>query len=180
MRTCDRYCSSATTRTPAGVEITHRGVCTNVLQMVLSVGLDWDTASVSWLPLFHDMGLLMIMFPALFGAAWKTAGTYLVAIAPMALAQFTGACVSSALVVLERQDLALVREVVRSLLFGAGLAVAYLLEWDARRAVCIFGFTGTLAYGFYGWITWLAIRRHDADEHCRARSPGLRAQRRAK
>ena len=60
--------TSGSTRTPAGVEITHRGVCTNVLQMVLSVGLDWDTASVSWLPLFHDMGLLMIMFPAIFGA----------------------------------------------------------------------------------------------------------------
>ena len=53
---------------PAGVEITHRAVCTNVVQMVISVGLDFDIASVSWLPLFHDMGLLMIMFPAIFGA----------------------------------------------------------------------------------------------------------------
>lgn len=60
--------TSGSTRTPAGVEITHRAVCTNVVQMIISVGLDWDTASVSWLPLFHDMGLLMIMFPALFGA----------------------------------------------------------------------------------------------------------------
>ncbi|GAY15710.1 fatty acyl-AMP ligase [Mycobacterium sp. shizuoka-1] len=60
--------TSGSTRTPAGVEITHRAVCTNVVQMIISVGLDWDVASVSWLPLFHDMGLLMIMFPALFGA----------------------------------------------------------------------------------------------------------------
>ncbi|KRE28604.1 fatty-acid--CoA ligase [Mycobacterium sp. Soil538] len=59
--------TSGSTRTPAGVEITHRGACTNVVQMVESVGLDWDTRSVSWLPLFHDMGLLMIMFPALLG-----------------------------------------------------------------------------------------------------------------
>jgi len=59
--------TSGSTRSPAGVEITHRAVCTNVVQMVISVGLDWDTASVSWLPLFHDMGLLMIMFPAIFG-----------------------------------------------------------------------------------------------------------------
>ena len=50
------------------MEITHRAVCTNVVQMVISVGLDFDIASVSWLPLFHDMGLLMIMFPAIFGA----------------------------------------------------------------------------------------------------------------
>ena len=60
--------TSGSTRSPAGVEITHRAVCTNVVQMIISVGLDWDTASISWLPLFHDMGLLMIMFPALFGA----------------------------------------------------------------------------------------------------------------
>jgi acyl-CoA synthetase (AMP-forming)/AMP-acid ligase II len=59
--------TSGSTRVPAGVEITHRAVCTNVLQMILGVGLDWNTRSVSWLPLFHDMGLLMIMFPALCG-----------------------------------------------------------------------------------------------------------------
>jgi acyl-CoA synthetase (AMP-forming)/AMP-acid ligase II len=59
--------TSGSTRSPAGVEITHRSVCTNVLQMIISVGLDWNIRSVSWLPLFHDMGLLMIMFPALCG-----------------------------------------------------------------------------------------------------------------
>ncbi|WP_428351971.1 fatty acyl-AMP ligase [Mycolicibacterium sp.] len=59
--------TSGSTRNPAGVEITHRAACTNVVQMILSVGLDWNIRSVSWLPLFHDMGLLMIMFPALLG-----------------------------------------------------------------------------------------------------------------
>ncbi len=59
--------TSGSTRTPAGVQITHRSACTNVVQMILSVGLDPDINSVSWLPLFHDMGLLMIMFPALAG-----------------------------------------------------------------------------------------------------------------
>ncbi|ORW29311.1 fatty-acid--CoA ligase [Mycobacterium paraense] len=59
--------TSGSTRTPAGVEITHRGVVTNVVQMIDSVGLDWNIRSISWLPLFHDMGLLMIMFPALCG-----------------------------------------------------------------------------------------------------------------
>jgi O-antigen/teichoic acid export membrane protein len=102
------------------------------------------------------------LFPVVFGAAWKSAGVFLVAIAPMALAQFTGACVSHALVVLERQYLALVREGVRSVLFFSGLAAAWFLKWDAQRAVCLLGITGTLSYGFYGWITWYAIRRADA------------------
>ena len=59
--------TSGSTRTPAGVEISHRAVCTNVAQMILAGGLDTDIRSVSWLPLHHDMGLVMIMFPALCG-----------------------------------------------------------------------------------------------------------------
>lgn len=69
--------TSGSTRSPAGVKITHRSACTNVVQMILSVGLDPDINSVSWLPLFHDMGLLMIMFPAL-------AGGYLTLMSPVA------------------------------------------------------------------------------------------------
>ena len=69
--------TSGSTRTPAGVEITHRGVCTNILQMALGVGLDPSIRSVSWLPLYHDMGLLMIMFPAL-------SGGYLTLMSPLA------------------------------------------------------------------------------------------------
>ncbi len=59
--------TSGSTRTPVGVEITHRAIGTNVLQMVISTGMDWDIRSVSWLPLYHDMGLLMIVCVAIFG-----------------------------------------------------------------------------------------------------------------
>jgi acyl-CoA synthetase (AMP-forming)/AMP-acid ligase II len=60
--------TSGSTRTPAGVEITHRSVYTNAMQMILTGGLDVDVRTVSWLPLYHDMGLMMIMFTAFFGA----------------------------------------------------------------------------------------------------------------
>jgi acyl-CoA synthetase (AMP-forming)/AMP-acid ligase II len=60
--------TSGSTRTPAGVEITHRSVYTNATQMVLSGGLNVDVRTVSWLPLYHDMGLMMVMFTAFFGA----------------------------------------------------------------------------------------------------------------
>lgn len=59
--------TSGSTRVPTGVEISHRAVCTNVAQMIFAGGLDTDIRSVSWLPLHHDMGLVMIMFPALCG-----------------------------------------------------------------------------------------------------------------
>jgi acyl-CoA synthetase (AMP-forming)/AMP-acid ligase II len=60
--------TSGSTRSPAGVEITHRSVYTNAMQMVMTGGLDVDVRMVSWLPLYHDMGLMMIMFTAFFGA----------------------------------------------------------------------------------------------------------------
>ena len=56
------------TRPPVGVEVTHLAVGTNLLQMILSIDLlDRNTHGVSWLPLYHDMGLSMIGFPAVYG-----------------------------------------------------------------------------------------------------------------
>jgi fatty-acyl-CoA synthase len=60
--------TSGSTRPPAGIEITHRAVGVNLLQMILSIDLlDRNTHGVSWLPLYHDMGLSMIGFPAVYG-----------------------------------------------------------------------------------------------------------------
>lgn len=60
--------TSGSTRPPVGVEITHRAVGTNLVQMILSIDLlDRNTHGVSWLPLYHDMGLSMIGFPAVYG-----------------------------------------------------------------------------------------------------------------
>lgn len=60
--------TSGATRPPAGIEITHRAFCTNLVQMILSIDLlNRNTHGVSWLPLYHDMGLSMIGFPATYG-----------------------------------------------------------------------------------------------------------------
>jgi fatty-acyl-CoA synthase len=60
--------TSGSTRPPVGIEITHRAVGTNLVQMILSIDLlDRNTHGVSWLPLYHDMGLSMIGFPAVYG-----------------------------------------------------------------------------------------------------------------
>ena len=60
--------TSGATRPPVGVEITHRAVGTNLLQMIFAIDLlDRNTHGVSWLPLYHDMGLSMIGFPAVYG-----------------------------------------------------------------------------------------------------------------
>ncbi|RMI32973.1 fatty-acid--CoA ligase [Nocardia stercoris] len=59
--------TSGSTRAPAGVEITHRGVGTNLLQIVDAIGIDENSRGVTWLPLFHDMGLLCVIIPAALG-----------------------------------------------------------------------------------------------------------------
>jgi fatty-acyl-CoA synthase len=60
--------TSGTTRAPVGIEITHRAFCINLTQMILSIDLlNRNTHGVSWLPLYHDMGLSMIGFPATYG-----------------------------------------------------------------------------------------------------------------
>ncbi|MBM7230655.1 AMP-binding protein [Dietzia cinnamea] len=61
--------TSGSTRVPAGVEITHRNVVTNVMQLFDSLGLTRASRGVTWLPLFHDMGLLTVILPAMGGAA---------------------------------------------------------------------------------------------------------------
>lgn len=65
---CHLQYTSGATRPPAGIEITHRAFCTNLTQMILSIDLlNRNTHGVSWLPLYHDMGLSMIGFPATYG-----------------------------------------------------------------------------------------------------------------
>ncbi|MFY9334683.1 MAG: fatty acyl-AMP ligase [Mycobacterium sp.] len=60
--------TSGSTRPPIGVEITHRAVGTNLVQMIFAIDLlNRNTHGVSWLPLYHDMGLSMIGFPATYG-----------------------------------------------------------------------------------------------------------------
>ncbi|MBJ7471291.1 MAG: AMP-binding protein, partial [Solirubrobacteraceae bacterium] len=52
--------TSGSTRTPAGVVLTHRNLAVNVMQLINGHDLPFPGATcVSWLPLFHDMGLLL-------------------------------------------------------------------------------------------------------------------------
>ncbi|MGB3773454.1 MAG: long-chain-fatty-acid--AMP ligase FadD32 [Rhodococcus sp. (in: high G+C Gram-positive bacteria)] len=72
--------TSGSTRVPAGVEITHRAVGVNALQMVDAIELNHDSRGVTWLPLFHDMGLLTVILPAL-------GGKYITIMSPRAFVQ---------------------------------------------------------------------------------------------
>jgi polyketide synthase 12 len=64
--------TSGSTRTPAGVVVSHKNIQVNCQQIMSSYYEDGiappDTTVVSWLPFFHDMGLVLsICFPIMAG-----------------------------------------------------------------------------------------------------------------
>ena len=61
--------TSGSTGTPSGVEITHANVMANVRQAMSAYAIDADRNQiVSWLPLFHDMGLVLAVAIPVAGA----------------------------------------------------------------------------------------------------------------
>jgi fatty-acyl-CoA synthase len=50
--------SSGSTRFPHGVMVTHRALLANLRCHSLGMEIQWDDRVVSWLPMYHDMGLV--------------------------------------------------------------------------------------------------------------------------
>lgn len=58
--------TSGSTRSPRGVRVTHRNLMTNQVQIRAAMEHDEKSSFVSWLPLFHDMGLVGGLLQPLF------------------------------------------------------------------------------------------------------------------
>lgn len=59
--------TSGSTRVPAGVQITHHNLATNVVQVVEALEGEEGDRGVSWLPFFHDMGLITVLLSPMIG-----------------------------------------------------------------------------------------------------------------
>src|SRR5246500_3431697 len=59
--------TSGSTRTPTGVEITHLNLRTNALQVLNGLEGKEGDRGLSWLPFFHDMGLITALLSPVFG-----------------------------------------------------------------------------------------------------------------
>ena len=59
--------TSGSTRTPTGVEITSLNLATNVVQVLTSFEGNEGDRAVTWLPFFHDMGLIAIVASTVLG-----------------------------------------------------------------------------------------------------------------
>ena len=59
--------TSGSTRTPAGVVLTNRSILTNVLQIFSAADLKTPLRLSMWLPLHHDMGIILAVFVTILG-----------------------------------------------------------------------------------------------------------------
>jgi len=103
-----------------------------------------------------------------FGSEWEEAGTYITILTPLYTMQLLTSPLAGTLTILERQDLALVREIVRILLLTIAIVVAQELALSATWAVALLSAAGSFAYVLYGLISWHALRV-DARRRKRAR-----------
>lgn len=67
--TCFLQYTSGSTSVPRGVVLSHRNVMATIRMMVDAVAVSPTDTLVSWLPLYHDMGLIGLAFGALYTGA---------------------------------------------------------------------------------------------------------------
>ena len=92
-----------------------------------------------------------------FGSRWEEAGVYVAILAPFFLFQLATSPLGGTLDVLERQDLHLIREIVRVSITTGAVVVASVLNLGATDAVAVLSVAGSFAYIIYGLISWYAI-----------------------
>ena len=59
--------TSGSTRIPTGVQITHRNLATNIVQIIEALEGEEGDRGLSWLPFFHDMGLITALLAPMIG-----------------------------------------------------------------------------------------------------------------
>lgn len=98
----------------------------------------------------------------IFGEQWRQAGTFISCLSIMFFFQFLSIAVGSSIVALERQELHLIREVIRTFLIVGTIFVSQYRHMEPLTAVMLYSFIGTIGYLVHLAISWLSITQHVA------------------
>lgn len=99
------------------------------------------------------------VIPRFFGKQWTNAWICAELLMPTLLGSLVSSVFGSALDILQRQDLHLIREVGRTVLLAIAMGVLYIARPGWMGALSILGAMSGVAYFWYLWISWWAIHR---------------------
>jgi O-antigen/teichoic acid export membrane protein len=114
-------------------------------------------AAVALVPVGLSMLLAPHLFGFVFGDDWAQAGVFVAIMAPWYGVVFVTNPTGATLDVLERQDLHLMRELLRLGFIGAIPLIAYFLHVSPVGVVASVSVAGCATYIVYGWLSWRAI-----------------------
>ncbi|MBB6733064.1 lipopolysaccharide biosynthesis protein [Cohnella zeiphila] len=100
------------------------------------------------------------LFHYLFGKQWEGTEPYLRIMSIMYLSQFVANAVGATIDVMERQDLHLIREVVRILMVLAALLSARYTHQNALTAATMLSAASTLGYALHLTLSWISVRKY--------------------
>lgn len=104
-------------------------------------------------------------FSILFGDEWKQSGEYVQILSLMYLGQFVANSVGTTIDVMERQDLHLYREIIRTIIILGALLAAYYSGQSAEVAILFYSLAATFGYGLHLWLSWFSIKKYESSNH---------------
>ncbi|MBM7661626.1 O-antigen/teichoic acid export membrane protein [Bacillus mesophilus] len=100
------------------------------------------------------------MFTFIFGNDWTISSSYLPILAIMYSFQFLSAPLGVTLYVLERNDLQILREIIRVVLIGGALILAYIFSYTPFQAIIAISVAGSIGFILYGIFSIVAIHQY--------------------
>ncbi len=117
-------------------------------------------ARLGILPTIALIVLAPLLAGIIFGATWAETGLFIAILAPSYFIEFVTTATGGTLYVYERQDLQLLREILRLVLVGGSVPLAAALGLTSIGAVALLSAAACVNYVLYGLISWRAIVRH--------------------
>ena len=102
-----------------------------------------------------------VLLPWMFGTRWTEAGTYFVLLTPMLFANFVSAPFGFVIDVLRRQDLHLLRDLIRTLTMGTAIQFAISTHASWHNALFWLDLAGVLNGATYLGVSWYALLHND-------------------